>query len=323
MISIAVIVVKKLMKSPVFFTFTALLSAVLFFVQPAQCAEKYDVIVIESSGFRTFEDVIAGFKSTCNCNIKKIIPIDIYSDVTLDELYRMKPRVIFAIGARALKYLSVVNDLPIVYTMVTSPRTIVEEKKNIIGVSTEVPFEKQLSAIAKVFPSVRRLGIMYNPVESFSTSTFSSISSKAASLKIALTEGKYRNGKGLIAAVDLLDGNVDSLWLTPDPLLTSPELIEYIMLHSIKYNIPVFSFMDKHLDLGASLVITTDPSDVGTQAGEIANIMSRSIQPEYFLNESRYATVMINKIVASKMGCNIAESYKNKNTFKIDLTKKN
>ncbi|MBF0565906.1 MAG: hypothetical protein HQK89_11740 [Nitrospirae bacterium] len=322
MISVAVIVVKKLIKSPVCFSFTALL-ALFLFVQPAHCAEKYDVIVIESSGFRTFEDVVAGFKSTCNCNIKKIIPIDVYSDITLDEVYRLKPRVIFAIGAKALRYLSVINDLPIVYTMVSRPRTIVEEKKNIIGVSTEVPFEKQLNAISRIFPSVKRLGIMYNPADSINTTTFNNISSKAALLKITLTEGKFHNSKGLISAVDLMDGNIDSLWLTPDPLMTSPELIEYIMLHSIKYGIPVFSFMDRHLELGASLVITTDPGDVGTQAGEIANIMSRSLQPENYINESKFATVMINKLVASKMGCPIAESYKNKNIFKIDLMKKN
>ncbi|MBF0564085.1 MAG: hypothetical protein HQK89_02460 [Nitrospirae bacterium] len=322
--AILTIIAKRRKKSVVLVSLTMTMLIMLLFARRVHSFERYDVVVVESSAFKTYEDVIAGFKSSCNCNVKKIIPLDLYGKQTIDEIYDLKPRIVFAIGEKALKYLSSINDLPIIYTMVHDPKPLVDDKKNVIGVTTHIPFEKQLSTIAKIFTSVKRLGVMYNPKDSIGTATMNGVLSRASSLGITLTEGKFHNSRDLISAVDKMDGNIDALWLIPDALMTSPELIEYIMLYSIKYNVPVFSFTDKHLDLGASLVITTAPADVGIQAGELASIMVRSgSQPDNLINESNYATVMINKIVVAKMSLVIAESFKNRDTLKLDLTKRN
>ncbi|MBF0344790.1 MAG: hypothetical protein HQL06_11230 [Nitrospirae bacterium] len=301
-----------------------ILLLVCFLRSVAHASDQYNVVVVESSGFKAYEEVLSGFMSTCNCNVKKVVTLDqnkIGAGV-LDEIQSLKPKMVFAIGSSALELLSVINDIPVVYTMVHNPKPKLEEKKNIIGVTINVPYEKQLSTITKIFPKVKRIGILYNPNNAIITKSLSKAFNSAASLGITLIEGKVQNSKEVVDTVDTMDGHVEAVWLIPDMLVASPELIEYIILYSIKYKIPVFSFTDKHLDLGASLSISTLPADLGIQAGEIARLtVYEGITPNSFINEAKYATVMINKVVASKMGFVIGDNYKNKDTLRIDLTK--
>ncbi|MBF0464668.1 MAG: hypothetical protein HQK88_07835 [Nitrospirae bacterium] len=296
----------------------------LLSVDTGRCADRYDVVIVESSAYKIYEDVISGFERTCNCNVKKIIPADMYGDTTLNEIYNSRPRLVFAIGSKALQYLSGINDLPVIYTMVHDPKPLINDKKNFIGITMDIPYEKQLSTIASIFTSVKRLGIVYHTGNSVGPPAINHILNKAASLGITVTEGKFHDSKDLVTVVDNMDGNIDALWLIPDVLMASPAIIEHIMLYSINYKVPVFSFTDKHLDMGACLSIMTKPDDMGTQSGELASSMiSGGSHPDNLINQSQYATVTINKIVTSKMKVTIAENFKSKDIIKIDLTKKN
>ncbi|QWR76758.1 ABC transporter substrate-binding protein [Candidatus Magnetomonas plexicatena] len=286
------------------------------------CADRFDVVIVESSAYKIYEDVIAGFERTCNCKVKKIIPLD-SGDTTLNEIYNSKPRLVFAIGSKALQFLSGVNDLPVIYTMVHDPKPLVNDKKNFIGITMDIPYDKQLDAIASIFTSVKRLGIVYH-TGNFIGPAINHILNKAASLGITIMEGKFHDSNDLVTAVDNMDGNIDALWLIPDVLMATPAIIEHIMLYSIKYKVPVFSFTDKHLEMGACLSIMAKPGDIGAQSGKLADLMiSGGSHPDNLINQSQYATVTINKIVASKMNLIITDNFKSNDTIKIDLSKKN
>jgi putative ABC transport system substrate-binding protein len=97
---------------------------------------------------------------------------------------------------------------------------------------------------------------------------------------------------------------IDILWMLPDPTVITPAMVEYLFQFSFQYNVPIFSFADKYVEMGAVAALVVDPHDLGVQAGEIVKTLSAGRKGPIRVY-ARNPRLMINTKMAEKMGLKI------------------
>jgi len=96
---------------------------------------------------------------------------------------------------------------------------------------------------------------------------------------------------------------IDVFWMVPDVTVITSDTVEFLILFSMENNIPLLTFSEKYLELGAFMSTTIDPFDMGVQAGEMANKILRGKNGENIQQvRARTMIVSTNLMVAGKLG---------------------
>jgi putative ABC transport system substrate-binding protein len=180
-------------------------------------------------------------------------------------------------------------------------------RKNISGVSMEIPAGKFLAAIREVFPKARRVGIIYNPGQS---DAFVRQALGAAQQQgITLVLHKAERSSEVPSLIDALRGKIDVFLMLPDVTVVTPETVKYLLLFSFQSKVPVFSFSDKYVEMGALAALSIVPFDIGVQAGEMARKLSNGYSNGTpYRVDARKAVLSINRTVAGKLGIRISDT---------------
>jgi putative ABC transport system substrate-binding protein len=62
---------------------------------------------------------------------------------------------------------------------------------------------------------------------------------------------------------------VDALWMIPDPYVLNSQTIKAFLHYSVTYHLPLISFAEKYLDIGASIVVAASVDTMGRQAAQM------------------------------------------------------
>ncbi|MBF0345628.1 MAG: hypothetical protein HQL06_15550 [Nitrospirae bacterium] len=299
------------------FIFLALL------IYQAVDVEAFDVVIVEGAGFTIYEDVIEGFKRACDCNVKKVIVLDNGLKDIRQEIQKEQPDMILTIGQEALTKTREQTNLPITYLMVLNPEPLIEGRDDISGVSMSISPEKKLNAFLDIFPTTREIGVLYNPDESESYVRRARYAAQTRG--VGLVEHPLRDPKDVINVLDTMKDKIDALWVMPSKTLSDIETMEIISFFSMNNRVPVLSYTDWHLKIGAAVVLNVDPYEMGVQGAQVArtNHKGLSARSKDIRNSSvsdvRYARVSINQGVIKKMEIAINEKYRNKASTRIYL----
>jgi putative ABC transport system substrate-binding protein len=96
---------------------------------------------------------------------------------------------------------------------------------------------------------------------------------------------------------------IDAFWMFPDLTIVTPETVEYIMLFSLENKVPIITFSEKYVELGALLSIGIDSYDIGVQTGELAKQLLSDEQITKITSiKARKAITTINLNVAKQLG---------------------
>jgi putative ABC transport system substrate-binding protein len=173
---------------------------------------------------------------------------------------------------------------------------------NVSGVSMEISPAAYLAAMKQAFPAAQRVGLLYDPRN---MQTFvGEASREAAAAGLELSNRKVPDPAGLAAALSSMRDVIDILWILPDPTVVTPEAIDYLLRFSIQYNIPLFAFSKKYIDMGAIASLDVDPYDMGAQAADIANAIVAGAKGAGRVY-ARKTRLSINRTAANKMGVTI------------------
>lgn len=228
--------------------------------------QSRNIVVIKSSDISPFNTVVAEFTRSCQCSVTEHNMAEDEGQVILANIRRTKPAAVFAIGADALTLVDGITDIPVIYSMVMNPGE--SPKDNRIGISMEVTPEKQLEELLNVIPAKKRVGLVYDPRK---TSHIVKNAIKAANtMGIKLIAKEVYSPKKAIAAISSIKNEIDAIWLLPDPTVLTQETIEFLLFFSLENNIPILTFSEKHVRLGALMSLSPDPSEVGKKTGAIA-----------------------------------------------------
>jgi putative ABC transport system substrate-binding protein len=188
--------------------------------------------------------------------------------------------------------------------MVLNPHLLVKESGNITGVSLNLAPDKQLSQLRKILPHARKIGLLYDPLNS---GVFVTKAHNAAMLMdIELVTMEVHSSREAVTDINIMKGKVNLLWLLPDTTVVNPATIDLLLLSVIENRIPVLSFSEKYVEKGALMALEVDPVEAGRQAGEMANrVMSGEDVHDIEEQAARGSILTINLIVAKKLGITI------------------
>jgi putative ABC transport system substrate-binding protein len=276
------------------------LSVISFLPYPCK-SFAFNVLVIESEAFKAYDYVIEGFQHGCNCRVIKVLSCGDSRCNMKEQIKQSKPHMILAIGDDALLTLKHTHNTPIIYTMVFDAKRLSADQNNIFGINMIIPPLKQLAVFKDLFPSIKRIGIIYNPNNS--RNLVSEALDAARTGDIVLIDAKILQSRELPPALNSMAGKIDALWLLPDITVTNYENIEYIMLFSLEHKVPVFTFTDNHLGVGAALSISIDPFKLGLQAGKLSDAVysgTADNSGNHFFDVDT-AKVSLNRLIVKKL----------------------
>ncbi len=262
----------------------------------------HDIVVVQSIRIPPYEKAIEGVESLCGTRLQRLVMSEFKGDEFERKLYGISPRLIIAVGANALAKVRQIKKIPVVYMMVLNPMAILSgSEQNITGVSMNISQEKQLAELMKLMPGANNIGLIFDPDR---TGFFVSRALKAAeNLDINLITHEVKNSKDVIAGIMNMKSKVDIFWMLPDLTVITPETLKFLFLFSLENKIPVMTFSENYLKMGALISMNIDALDMGRQAGEMVNkILSGKKVTDIRQVGARKANISINKKIAQKMG---------------------
>ncbi len=284
-----------------------ILSIVLFFLLFQGAAEAEQTIVaLQSIRVAPYEQAVEGFKSVCGARLKRLVISELKGADVADTIYGIKPDMVLAIGMGALSRVKVIKNIPVVYLMVLNPQSTLSGERNITGVSMNIPPDKQLNTLREALPGMKRIGLLYDPKRT--GSLVRAARNAARRIDVALVATEVHSPREVPSSLDAMRGRIDIFWMLPDLTVITPETLELFLLLSLEEGIPILTFSEKYVELGALLSIGIEAFDIGRQAGEMANAVLSGrhvggIKPV----DAKKAVMSINLKVAEKLGIRIDE----------------
>lgn len=255
---------------------------VFFLCWPTAVLASPEIAIIQSSVIRPYEEAIAGFERYWSGTLpvrgqKAIAPVTLTRYVLQDaksnqalqkELANSKPDLLLAVGKNALEWVKDFRDIPVVYMMVPHPDNIVRGQEHITGVRMQIEPEKQLDALIRTIPDVKRVGLIYDPKH---TADFvKKAQAYAATHGITLVARQAQHENQIPTLLADLDGRIDAFWMLPDKTVITPQTLVHIFLYSFANRVPILSFSDKYLEMGATVSVSLDIPAMGKQAAMMA-----------------------------------------------------
>ncbi|TGU72766.1 ABC transporter substrate-binding protein [Geomonas terrae] len=234
-------------------------------------AFAYDVLILQSMHEKGYAEAVRGFKKECRASSRMIVLSD-YADLDLVRIVREEhPKVIVAVGDRALELAQKQGDTPVLCMMALN----VKPRRWVSGISMLFDPARYLSLFQSL--GTDRVGVLYDPGRS-GVYVKKALAASKGHLRLVLRE--VHAPKETPAMLQSLRGKVDALWMIPDVTAVSAASTEAYFLFSQSERVPVVSFADVYLTMGAAVALTIDRYDIGRQLGEMAQDLLEGRDPE-------------------------------------------
>ncbi len=269
-----------------------LLSSIVFILLNSVVAQdKLHIAILKSDDFISTKRSISGAKSV----IKQQHPDIIFHEFLIDQkkqthqsiidsLKNHNPTLIFTIGTSAT-ILAKENfkKTPIVFSSVKYPtlskivKSLINPGENITGASLNIPVDVELRTFIDIVPNLKKVGVLYT---NYTAPLIKPAKRVAKTLGIELVEIQIKTSKDIPNALDSLAKVVDGIWSVADPILFNPQSTRYILLNTLRKNIPFMGFSRHVVESGALFALDLDHKAVGRQAGAIVNRIVDGVSPK-------------------------------------------
>jgi putative ABC transport system substrate-binding protein len=150
------------------------------------------------------------------------------------------------------------------------------------------------------------VGVIYNPAKT--GAQVQEAREAAQRLGITLVLRKADDPREAVRELSTLKGEVDALWLVPDPTVVTRDTVEAFALFSQQNRVPVVAFAARYLQQGAVAAFEVDPSDMGRQAGRMARRILDGASPDKVPPEHPAKThLKVNQTAARNLGLALKE----------------
>jgi len=258
------------------------------------------IVSVQSVSIAPYNEAFRGLESGCRCDLTRYVLSDMKGYDIVKELRRQRPDAIVAIGSSALEHIRAIRDIPIIYLMVLDPQSLIAGNSNISGINMNIPPDKQLELIRRVMPEVKDIGVLYSPGQKAGFIEKAKTAAEKAGINLITNE--VRTPGEVPELLNHMAGKIKAFWMLPDVGVYSPESVEALLLYSIKHRLPVITFSNKYLDMGATLSLEIDPYDMGLQAaGTAAELLSGKQTAPIPYCSARKTNITVNERIIKKM----------------------
>ena len=259
-----------------------------------------EIVVIQSLRIKPYEKAVEGFRSVCNSKIKRLVVSEWEGANVVEKIYEIGQDIVLAVGPSALSKVKKIKGIPVIYLMVLNHPHTSSEKKNITGISMKISQEQQLITLLSAMPDSKNIGLLYDPGRTGHFVKKAHAAAKKIGIKLIAKE--INNARDVPAAIINMREKIDIFWMLPDITVITPETVEFLLLFSLENKIPIFTFSEKYVEMGALMSVGIDAFDIGVQAGEMAKkILLGKDMKSIKRVDTRKAVVSINLKVAKKL----------------------
>ena len=222
-----------------------------------------------------------------------------------------KPDIIVAIATpSAQAAVTASNTIPVVFSAVTDPLaaslipTLKKPGGNVTGLSDMANVKEHLALIKEIIPSLKAVGIPYNPGEANSVSMLAAIKIEAAKMGITIVESAAPKSSDVMIAAKQLVGKVDAIYCPIDNTIISAA--EAVVKVGIDAQIPVFAGDTSTVSRGAIAAVGYDYFDLGRQTGDIVvRILKGEKAGNIDVKMAKGTNLFVNPKMAKRMGIEI------------------
>lgn len=288
--------------------------SILFSLLHAGSAGAAKVAVITSADVEAYKDALRGFKRVLRHQIVAEYDmegnLDTGKQMLADIQSKVKPDLILAIGPWASQITAAqATNIPVVYAMVLNPSSLLPAGvKNVTGASMNVPVENTIRLFKQLGSQIRRVGVLFNRAKTGYLVKRATQVAKEQGLEIV--DKEVRSPKEAIQALDTLQDEIHALWILPDEIVLTPEVVQYMVLFSYRKKIPLIGLSERQAQMGALLSLSFGSSeDIGRQAAELANSILEGQAPDRLpFTMARQVKLTVNLKAAEKLGIEIPKS---------------
>jgi putative ABC transport system substrate-binding protein len=215
------------------------------------------------------------------------------------DISNSKPKIIFTVGSGATKFAKEnIGNIPVLADLIMNFADY--KAPNITGVSLDISSSLRLQAIKKVFPDVKRIGVVYSVQ---SENIISELKQSGSGLSLTIVESKAESDKDFFAAFNKISPNIDCFLMIPDTTLFNSQIIKFVLLEGVKNKLPIIGLSSFHSKAGAAMSIEADYKEIGVQTGEIAlKILNGAKPSEIQVQRPKKVTFSLNNAAFEKLG---------------------
>src|SRR3989442_5223045 len=237
---------------------------------PAGAAE---VAILKSADLAAYNQAVAGFKAAMPPSTT-IIEYDMQGDVARGQKLARKIRdseamLLLAVGVKAAQIAKLeIADIPVIFCMVLDPAKHDLKAPNMTGIRLEIPIDRQLRTMRSALPSMKRIGVLYDPEKTGHLVEEARLLAKSIGLE--LVEIQVNTANELPQAIRARLSQVEALWLVPDSTVLTEDSLKFVLGTALDFNVPVIGFSSELVRSGALVGLSVNYEDVGRQAGLLA-----------------------------------------------------
>lgn len=289
-----------------------ILILILFTAQIAspEHADKPRIAVIKSGDITPFNRAIEGFKSVVDGEIYEYdMSGELKSGRYIKEIIQVRRYdLIFAVGTLAAITASQIKEIPSVYCMVIDPdRFGLRHERHMAGVSVKPPMRLILEKFKEIIPSMRRIGVIYNPDKT--KYLVDEAKDAAEELHLKLVTRPVESRRDIASGLKDLWGRIDALWLLPDPVVLWEDTFKYMVAEATARRVPILGFSRSMVKSGALASVFPDYREMGVQAGWLAGKVLQGYLPSKLsLVQPNSCQVALNVKIAKLLGIDLPKN---------------
>lgn len=198
------------------------------------------------------------------------------------KLVQEKCTLIFAIStpssqavAKAIKG----TDIPLVFGAVTDPvsaglvTSMENPGGNISGTSDQWPVERQFDLLLQLVPSVKKIGVVYNPGETNSEANLKIVEKVCNARNLEVIKASVANTNEVQMAAQSLVGKCNAIYVPADNTVIAA--MPTVVKVSEQNKIPLLPGVSSNVEQGGFGTLGPDYYDVGVQSARIADQVLR------------------------------------------------
>jgi putative tryptophan/tyrosine transport system substrate-binding protein len=176
-----------------------------------------------------------------------------------------------AVGPRALAFLLEQNvPARIIYGMVLNPESFVQDsRRQVSGVSLNIFSLTQLSYVKKVFPDIKRIGVLYDPEHN--QNWFNKARFFANAQQIELVSMAVSDKSDITGVLKTNIRHVDAVLFIPDATVISTTIIQHVIKQLILNKIPAIGYNSFFSQAGSAMSFVVDYEKMGRQVANMAH----------------------------------------------------
>jgi putative ABC transport system substrate-binding protein len=229
-------------------------------------------------------------------------------NILAQDLKKGRFDLFIAIGPSAARFVWSTfpsRDVQKLYTMVLNPEGILAPEQPACGITLRIPVKTQIQLISSGLPSVKKLGVLYDPV--YNAEFVNQASGYAPDIDFEIIPLVISSRKEIPIVLKQNWKKLNALLLIPDRTVISERIVQYIIKEAILKKVAVIGYNRFFYESGAALAFILDYREIGRQTGILA---FRMLSGEGCKKVPPLFHAWVNRRVIQKLGIEFPREYK-------------